>query len=485
MSDNDEQLLENIIMKFLYTDSKVRDKVIPYFKFSLFDDSDNVELIKFIKKFMVKYGKFPNVKETRLKLKDADVFNHLREVLKIDISDYTTEVILGEIEEYIKQKSLMEVCFAIADKVTNERMDEVLSAPDEMREALAFSFDDNVGLDIFDEASEDDLYDHLHNSDFVVSTGLDTIDDLIEGGFHEKTLTLIMAETNMGKSLMMGSLAKNNAQQGKKVVYITCEMSEFKIGERILANSFDISTKDIKKLTRDKFSDCFKRARANMAGKFVVKEYPTGVATISHIRNFIKELELKKKFTPDIIYIDYIGIMASISNNKSDNTYTVQKRITEEVRRLAVELGIPIVSAVQTNRTGMGKEELDLTNTSDSIGTAFTADIIIAVTQTEELRNMLKFRWNIIKNRYGQNKVGVTIKVDYNKMRLSDDEVSDSGDVDSTSSSNRTSRPVDNSKPKRSAVSDTKSDTTKPKNRRIIRSTPSKKADDTKPKIEY
>jgi hypothetical protein len=154
MGDNDDVLLEDIIMKFLYTDSKIRDKVIPYFKFSIFDNSDNVDLLKFIKKIITKYGKFPNVKETRLKIKDADVFNHLREVLKIDISDYTTEVILGEIERYVQQKSLMEVCFSIAEKVTNEKMDEVLNAPDEIREALAFSFDDNVGLDIFDESSE-------------------------------------------------------------------------------------------------------------------------------------------------------------------------------------------------------------------------------------------------------------------------------------------------------------------------------------------
>jgi len=155
MSDNDEQLLENIIMKFLYTDSVVRDKVLPYFRFSLFDNTENVEIIKFIKKFMIKYEKFPNLKETRLKFKNAEAYNHLREVLKIDITEYSQEVILGEIQEYIKQKSLMDVCYKVAERVSNDDMSEIMSAPDEMREALAFSFDDNVGLDIFDESSED------------------------------------------------------------------------------------------------------------------------------------------------------------------------------------------------------------------------------------------------------------------------------------------------------------------------------------------
>ena len=194
MVDDSQDLLENIIMKFLYTDDKVRDKVLPYFRFSIFDIDENLTLIKFIKKFRTKYNKFPNVKETRLQIPDVDAYEHLKEILKIDTSDYTTEVILGEIEEYIRQRCVMDVCFKVAEKVSNEEMDQIGDSADEMREALAFSFDDSVGLDVFDSDSEEMMYDHLHNTDYVVSTGLDTVDELIEGGFHEKTLTLVMAE---------------------------------------------------------------------------------------------------------------------------------------------------------------------------------------------------------------------------------------------------------------------------------------------------
>jgi len=456
MSDENDILLENIIMKFLYTDKELREKLIPYLRYSIFDEVENVQLIKFIKKFMVKYNKFPNVKETRLKIKDANTYRHLKNIIKMDTSDYSTEMIIGEAEDFIRQRCIMDVCFKVVEQVNNDDMDAISAAPDEMREAVAFAFDNNVGLDIFDEGAEDLIYEQLHNKDIVVSTGLDTMDDLIDGGFHEKTLTLFMAETNMGKSLIMGSLATNNIFSGKKVLYITCEMSEFKIGERVLQNAFGMSSQDIKRLPRNKFGEAFKKARGRLNGKFIVKEYPTGVASVNHIRNVVKELDLKKKFIPDIIYIDYIGIMASTYTNKNDNTYTTQKRITEQVRGLAVELGIPIVSAIQTNRMGMGKEELDLTNTSDSIGTAFTADIMIGVTQPDELRAAGKYRWTLVKNRYGLNKVGVTIKVDYNRMRLKDD-----GIVEEVVTKQPESKPTSKNK-----KSDKKSG---PKNRKIIR----------------
>ena len=482
MSDDNQELLENIIMKFLYTDKELREKLIPYLRFSIFDDVNNIELIKFIKKFMNKYNKFPNPKETRLKIKDPDVFRHLRKVLKMDTSEYSTEMILGEAEEYIRQRCIMDVCFKVVEQVNNDDMDGIGNSPDEMREAVAFAFDNNVGLDIFAEESEDKIYEQMHNSDVVVPTGLDTIDELIEGGFHEKTLSLIMAETNMGKSLIMGALATNNVFQGKKVLYVTCEMSEFKIGERILQNSFDMNAKDLKRLPRDKFGAAFKKARDNMKGRFVVKEYPTGVASTNHIRNLIKELWLKKKFVPDIIYIDYIGIMASTTATKNDNTYITQKKITEEVRGLSVELGIPFVSAIQTNRSGMGKEELDLTNVSDSIGTAFTADIMIGVTQQPELRAAGKYRWTLIKNRYGPNGVGVTVKVDYNKMRLTDDGVVTPEEGFDDDGASR--EPVDvETKPKQRGrpTGKKKAPSEKPKNRKIIRRGQGKK---TASKIE-
>jgi len=419
--ENEDFLFENVIMQLLFTDKDLRERILPYLRFSIFELVENVEITKFIKKFLDKYKRFPTLKEVKLKIKKPDLYNHLKEVVMTDIGDIDQEIILGEVEEYIKQKSVMDVVYSIVEKVQNEETEDLNDAPNAIREALAFSFDNKVGLDIFSEDDEDALYDFFHEHGFTVPSGLDTLDEITDGGFHEKSLTLFMAETNMGKSLIMTALATNNVLQGKNVLYVSYEMSEFKISERVIANAMDINIKDIKKLTKSKFKSMFHRMREKIKAKFVVKEYATKGGTVNHIRALVKELLLKKKFTPEVIYIDYIGIMASTFSSRSDNTYTEQKRITEEVRGLAVELGIPIVSAIQTNRGGMGNDELELSNASDSVGTVFTGDVIVAVTQSDELRQAGKYVFTIIKNRYGENKKRITVLVDYPKMRLSDD----------------------------------------------------------------
>ena len=419
MSDYEDNI-ENVIIKLMYTNKDVREKVLPYIRFSLFELVENIELVKFIKKFIERYDKFPSVKETRLKIKKPELYEHLKGCVGIDTSEYTDEIILDEIQDYIKEKCVMDVCVGIVEKINNGEIDDIKASPDDMREAMAFSFDDKVGLDIFDETDEDSIYDFFHNKEYVIPTGLTDFDKLIDGGFHEKSLSLFMAETNMGKSLIMTALASNNILQNKNVLYVTYEMSEFKIGERILANIFDVDIGNIKKMSKDSFSKHFKKARDKIKSKFVVKEYSTKGGTVNHIRNLIKELYLKKKFKPDIIYIDYIGIMASTFTSKSDNSYSEIKRITEEVRGLSVELGLPIVSAIQTNRNGMGKDELELSNASDSVGTVFTADLVVSVTQSDTLREAGRYLWTLIKNRYGENKRSIPIEVNYPKMRLSD-----------------------------------------------------------------
>ncbi len=420
-NENEDFLFENVIMHLMFNDKELREKILPYLRFSIFELVENVEIIKFIKKFIERYKKFPSLRETKLKIKKPELYNHLKTVVTEDLGDIDRQVMIGEIEEYIKQKSVMDVVYSIVDKVQNEETESLNDAPDAIREALAFSFDNKVGIDIFSESDEDALYDFFHEHGFTVPSGLSTFDEIIDGGFHEKSLTLFMAETNMGKSLIMTALATNNVLQSKNVLYISYEMSEFKISERVIANAMDINIKDIKKLTRNKFKKLFARMRDKIKSKFIVKEYATKGGTVNHIRSLVKELLLKKKFVPDIIFIDYIGIMSSTFSSRSDNTYTEQKRITEEVRGLAVELEIPIVSAIQTNRGGMGNDELELSNASDSVGTVFTGDVIVAVTQSDELRQAGKYVFTIIKNRYGENKKRITVLVDYPKMRLSDD----------------------------------------------------------------
>jgi len=410
---------EKILLKFFFTDEKVRDKVMPFLSPEIFDDFNNVRIIKTIIEHTEKFEKFPTVSEMRVSLEKEETYNQLVEIMDMDISEYSNEFLLEEIEEFFRKKLIHNINVDVAMALNNDKMDEIKISPDRLREAISFSFDTKIGLDVFEE--EELLYDFLHNKDFVIPSGIYVLDKVISGGFHEKTLTLFLAETNMGKSLIMTSLAVNSVLQNKNVLYITCEMSENKISERIMTNMFDISIEDLKLLNREAFHQKFEHMRTQSKRKIVIKEYPPKSINMNHIRNVIKELEVRKKFKADIIYLDYLGIMNPISKNKADNSYLEIKRVSEEVRALAVELAIPIVSAVQTNRKGFGDAEIDLTDISDSIGTAATADIIVGVTQSEELRGQGKYSWIILKNRYGLNKKAMTVIVNYYKMRIEDD----------------------------------------------------------------
>jgi len=410
---------EKVLIKFLFIDEKIRDKVIPFLVPEIFEDHKNIQLIKSILSILERFEHFPSISEMKLELNNEEVFNRLIEIKEMDINEYKKEFLLEQIEEFIRNKMVHNVNVEIVMSLNSEDNESLKQAPDKLREAIAFSFDTKVGLDLFDE--EERLYNHLHNKDRVIPTSITQFNRLIEGGFHEKSLTLFMAETNLGKSLIMTSLGVDCILRNKNVLYVSCEMSEEKISERVMSNMFDIATEDLKLLTRSKFHEKFESIKKQVKNKFVIKEYPTKSISVNHIRNLVKELKVRKKFVPDIIFVDYLGIMNPIYRNKGDNTYLEVKRISEELRAVAVELGLPIVSAVQTNRGGFGDAEIELTDISDSIGTAATADIIIGVTQSEEFRKMGKFNWIILKNRYGLNKHTFPVNVDYYKMRIFED----------------------------------------------------------------
>ncbi len=425
---------EQVLLKLLFVDEKVRDKVIPFLSPVVFDDKKHMNISKHILQFVEKYNYFPKVSEMKVDLEDEETFNRLMEIINLDISEYSDEFILDIIEDFLRKKLIHNINVDIAMALSNDKMDDVKKTPDKLREAIAFSFDNKVGLDLLND--EDAVFEALHNKDKVIPSGITDLDKIIEGGFHEKTLTLFLAATNKGKSLIMSSLAVDSLLQNKNVLYITCEMSETKVSERLLANLFDVDIYDLKTLQKSDFHFNYDKIKSLVHKKFIIKEYPTKTINTNHIRNLLKELEVRKKFIPDIIYVDYIGIMNATYNNKGDNTYTELKRISEEVRAIAGDYGMPIVSAIQTNRQGLEETELDMTNIADSIGIAATADIIVGVVQTDELRNLGKFIWQVIKNRYGINKQNIHILVDYCKMRVSNDPNSPSHGMSGTLNKN-------------------------------------------------
>jgi len=418
MSDElDPIYFEKLLLRYVFIDLEVREKIIPYLTVDVFDDGACIDIVKSILKHMEEYNKFPSTSQMKFIL-STDSWNSLVDICNINIDEYDREFILDSLEEFFRNKLANEIILEARDGLISGDEKKLYSAPDKLRDALAFTFDTNIGLDIVTDIER--MYNALHDRDKIVSSGLKSIDEIIEGGFHEKSLSLFLAEVNRGKSLVMCSLATNTLIQNKNVLYISLEMSEEKISERILANLFDINLSDLKMMDKDKFVSKMDAIKANLKTNFYVVAYPPKSVNSNRIRNILKELQLKKKFNPDIIFVDYLGLMSPNSTNKNSNSYSEQKSVSEELRAIAVEFGMPIVSAIQTNRNGFGSSELEMTDISESIGTAATADIIFGITQTQEMRDSFRYSFQLLKNRYGENKKKRYIGVEYAKMRIYD-----------------------------------------------------------------
>ena len=372
-----------------------------------------------MQKFMEKYDTFPKAHESLLQL-EMEPREHLKDtVMNLDSDKYDDEFLFDNLESFIKKKMISNVCCDTMVMIDGDDEDKINKTPDQLREAVAFSFDNDVGLNLFE--SGDRMFEYFHENKHIVPTNIEQLNKQIGGGCFAKTLLLFMAETNMGKSLVMSSLAVGNVLANKNVLYISCELSENNTAERMLANLFDMPMDDLKVISEDMFKMKISKLKESLPNKLIIKEYPAKGINANDVRSLLKELEMKKKFVPDIIYLDQIGNMNSVHRTKSDNTYSEMGKVTQEVRGVATDFNVPIVSAIQTNRDGFGAAEIDLTNTGDSLGFVQTADVVVAITQSEEMRTAGKFVWSILKNRQGQNKKSITVNVNYEKMRVFDD----------------------------------------------------------------
>jgi archaellum biogenesis ATPase FlaH len=295
--------------------------------------------------------------------------------------------------------------------------------PDILTKALSVTFDTNVGHDYFENVEE--RYDFYHLKEDKIPFNIELLNTITKGGVPRKSLNIILAGTGVGKSLAMCHFAADALSQGRNVLYITLEMAEEKIAERIDANLFDVDIATLTDLSKDAFINKAHIANQKTHGKLIIKEYPTAVAHVGHFRALLNELKMKKKFMPEVIYIDYLNICAS-SRVKglggSINTYSLIKAIAEEIRGLAVEYNVPIWSATQVTRTGFGNSDVEITDTSESFGLPATADLMLALISTEQLESMNQLMVKQLKNRYNdptENK-RFCVGIDRSKMRLYD-----------------------------------------------------------------
>ena len=331
--------------------------------------------------------------------------------------------LVDETEKFCKDKALylgvME-SIQIIDGKNKEKSTDAL--PSILSEALSVGFDTNIGHDFIEDAEK--RYDFYHRLEEKVEFDLDMFNKITEGGLSNKTLNIALAGTGVGKSLFMCHMASAAISKGKNVLYITLEMSEERIAERIDANLMNIPIQELGDLSKAMYDDRIKKINDKIEGRLIVKEYPTASAHSGHFKALINELKLKRSFFPDIIFIDYLNICSSsrFRPGSSANSYTIIKSIAEELRGLAVEQDVPIVSATQTTRGGYGNSDVDLTDTSESFGLPATADLMFAIISTEELEQLGQFMIKQLKNRYAdptRNK-RFMIGVDRSKMKLYD-----------------------------------------------------------------
>ena len=405
-------------------------KVLPFIKNEYFEGVYR-QLFKQVGMYVSKYNKLPTQESFKVELDDSDIFNdeqyrHAVEILPdiFKVEEIDNEWLIDKTEKWCQDRALhnavMESISIIDGKhqsLTKNALPEILS------DALSVNFDANIGHDYLNNFS--DRYDFYHKEEERVQFDLDYFNKITKGGLPNKTLNICLAGTGVGKSLFMCHQASAALTDQKNVLYITMEMAEERIAERIDANLLNIPIDQLDKLSRDMFSQKVSQLAKQTNGRLIVKEYPTGSAHAGHFRALLNELKLKKKFVPDIIFIDYLNICASSrmkAMGGSINSYTYIKAIAEELRGLAVEFDVPVVSATQTTRSGYSNSDIGLEDTSESFGLPATADLMFALISSEELEKEGKIMVKQLKNRYNDPtyKKKFVVGVDRSKMRLYD-----------------------------------------------------------------
>ena len=408
-------------------------RVIPFLQPEYFHDPADRKVFQLIESYVQKYNRFPSKESLEIDLESTPSDSMVYENAKSCISELThdenttIEWLVEKTEKFVQEKAVYN---AIMDSIQilddKDKTRDKGSIPKLLSDALSISFDTNVGHDFIN--NWDSRYEYYHQKVSRIPFDLELMNKITKGGLKPKTLNVVLAGTGVGKSMFMCHCAAANLTQGKNVLYITMEMAEEEIAMRIDANMMDVTMDEIELMTKDAYEKKIQRIKSKTTGKLIIKEYPTSSAGSANFRYLLNELALKKNFKPDVIYIDYLNICNSsrIKYNSNVNSYTYVKAIAEELRGLAVEFGVPVVSATQTTRTGYASSDVDLTDTSESFGLPATVDLMVALISTEELESLGQILVKQLKNRYNDiNKSKrFMIGIDRSRMKFYDVEES-------------------------------------------------------------
>lgn len=427
ISDN----ISRLILRNLLTNEQYMRKVIPFMDPAYFEGIEK-ELFRFYVKYVAKYNNQPTLQSFRISIDESEAilseegYRSAMEMLPELFEPVAVDEkwLLDSTEKWCQDRALFNAIMESITIIDGKHKELTKNAlPDILSKALSVTFDTNIGHDYLENAGE--RYEFYHETEERIPFDLEYFNAITKGGLPNKSLNIALAGTGVGKSLFMCHCAANALTQGKNVLYITMEMAEERIAERIDANLLDLPIDQIENLSREMFETKVSKIAAKTNGKLIIKEYPTGQAHSGHFRALLNELKLKKKFSPDLVFIDYLNICSS-SRMKglggSINTYSYIKAIAEELRGLAVEFNLPIMSATQTTRTGYANSDPGLEDTSESFGLPATADLMFALISNDELVSLNQILVKQLKNRYNDpnhNKRFV-IGVDRSKMKLFD-----------------------------------------------------------------
>lgn len=439
--------LEQTILKGLIYNEEYCRKVIPFINAEYFSDPSEKLIFEKISEFINTYKNVPTHEALVINLSESSAIREDQVQSGISLleeihtsKDEPTDAtwLIDQTERFCQDKSIYNAVLASVSILEDKSGKLSKGAiPDLLSKALGVSFDMHIGHDYLENS--DERYDFYHRKEEKIAFDIDFLNRITKGGLSKKTLNIILAGTNVGKSLVMCHFAAGYVSMGKNVLYITLEMSEERIAERIDANLLNIPLDDLVNLPKSDFDRKVAVLRGKTNGKLIIKEYPTAAASTLHFRALLNDLRLKKGFKPDVIIVDYLNICQSarIKQGTQTNSYTYVKSIAEELRGLAVEFNVPLISATQTTRVGFSSTDVEMGDTSESFGLPATADLMIAVMQPEDLEKLNQYLFKQLKNRYADKAKykRFVIGVDKSRMRLYDSEpsaqegISDAGDV--------------------------------------------------------
>ena len=422
--------IEQTILRHLVHKENFARKALPFLRDEYFSDSSERLIYHRINEFVQKYNDIPSREALEIDLEQiknlsedqysgcVDMIKSLEEPEPID-----DQWLIDETERFCQDRAIYNAIMDSIGIIDGKDKDRTKgSIPEILTSALAVSFDSHIGHDFLEDY--EDRFDFYHRVEERIPFDLEMLNTITRGGLPRKSLNIILAGTGVGKTLAMCHMAASNLVLGKNVLYITMEMAEEKIAERIDANLLNVAVDELAQLPKNSYEKKVERVRNKTVGKQIIKEFPTASAHVGHLRHLLNELQLKRSFVPDIIYIDYLNICLSarIKAGANVNSYTYVKAIAEELRGLAVEKNLPIVSPTQTTRTGYSNSDPGLEDTSESFGLPATADFMIALVSSDQLSDLNQIMIKQLKNRYNDPTINrrFVVGVDRAKMRMYD-----------------------------------------------------------------